>query len=61
MKKKLKLFLLLLALATTVVTNIECTNCDHVCDEECTYDENYICQHECDYSVDPIIKWEPWG
>lgn len=61
MKNYFKLLLIALSLmvCTTLVT--ECPYCEHVCDKDCTYNEESICQHECEYSIDPLAKWEPWG
>ena len=61
MRKVLNSMLVALILAATVVTLIECPNCDHICDENCTYDQEGICEHECEYPIDPLNKWEPWG
>ena len=37
----------------------KCTECDHVCSENCIYDESEICLHDC--NIDPLVKFEPWG
>ena len=58
MNKIYKLLLMVLTLST-VLTPIKCTECDHVCSENCIYDESGICLHDC--NIDPLVKFEPWG
>ncbi len=58
MKNHIKLCLILIF--TLLIGNIsmECTNCTHVCSNECTYIDG-VCQHICEDPVDLLNKWEP--
>lgn len=62
MKKKISILLLSIFCALLLNGKFICSNCNHVCDDQCIYDETLNCiSHDCINEVKPLEEKGPIG